>query len=265
MQMWSHVTHQTGDKAQGSLEEDTIKRCRQEQERALVTSPCTGNRERIRNRERGTSRERSRTKILRNDLSSRLEKSGSSPRQTYHSNVTTRSHLAAPACAPPWGQVTGRGKRHHRTTEHLLLRRKIYICLGITRLSAVMLLYLAAGKVQHAAWKASPDSALKHLLATESDPQASRLRGWADVLWWSEAQRGTSPSTALSCTELHSPGHMGRQKDPELCPGIQRQESWHQQWLVQGHTTAQTKPCTGPIRLHSLCCLWSANVLLWIS
>lgn len=89
MQMWSHVTHQTGDKAQGSLEEDTIKRCRQEQERALVTSPCTGNRERIRNRERGTSRERSRTKILRNDLSSRLEKSGSSPRQTYHSNVTT--------------------------------------------------------------------------------------------------------------------------------------------------------------------------------
>lgn len=108
----------------------------------------------------------------------------------------------APACAPLWGQVTGRGKRHHRTTEHLLLRRKIYICLGITRLSAVMLLYLAAGKVQHAAWKACPDSALKHLLATESDPQASRLRGWADVLWWSEAQRGTSPSTALSCTLL---------------------------------------------------------------
>lgn len=46
--------------------------------------------------------------------------------------------------------VSGRGKRHHRTAEHLLLQSKIYVCLGITELSAVMLLYLAAGKVQHA-------------------------------------------------------------------------------------------------------------------
>lgn len=214
----------------------------------------------------GTSMERGRVKILKNDLSSRLEQSGSSPRQTYHSSVTTRSYLVAPtrALPCPWGQVTGWGKRHHRTAELLLLQRKIYIHIGITKLSAEMLLYLAAGKVQHTDWKACPDSALKHLLDFEHDPQATLLQGWADALWWSQAQWGTLPSTALV---LHSPGHTGRQKDPELCPGIQRQESWHAQWLVRGHTTGQTKPCqaTSPIRLHSLCCLWSANVLVWLS
>lgn len=136
-------------------------------------------------------------------------------------------------------QVTERGKRHHRTAEHSLLQRKIYVCLGITKLSAVMLLYLAAGKVQHADWKACPNSALKHLLATECDPQAAWLQGWADVLWWSQVRWGTLPSTALI---LHSPGHMGRQKHPELCPGIQRQESWHQQWLSRSHNRSDKEP-----------------------
>lgn len=147
----------------------------------------------------GTSMERGRVKILRNDLSSRLEQSGSSPRQTYHSSVTTRSYLVAPtrALPCPWGQVTGWGKRHHRTAELLLLQRKIYIHIGITKLSAEMLLYLAAGKVQHTDWKACPDSALKHLLDFEHDPQATLLQGWADALWWSQAQWGTLPSTAL--------------------------------------------------------------------
>lgn len=213
--------------------------------------------------------EAGRVRILRNDLPSRLEQSGSSPRQTYHSSVTTRSHLVAPTHAPPrpWGQVTGRGKRHQRTVEHLPLQRKIHVCLGITKLSAVMLLYLAAGKVQHTDWKACPDSALKHLLATECDPQAAWLQGWADVLWCSRAQWGTLPSTALVLHWAALYWAQGKAKTP-------RAVSWHaeagklaQQWLVQGHTTAQMKPCraTGPVRLHSLCCLWSANVLVWIS
>lgn len=49
MQVWSQVTHQTGDRAGGNLEEDTIKGCRQQQERMLVTSMCTWSRERTRN------------------------------------------------------------------------------------------------------------------------------------------------------------------------------------------------------------------------
>lgn len=136
---------------------------------------------------------------MRNDLSSRLEQSGSSPRQTYHSSITTRSYLVAPTRAPPcpWGQVTGWEKKLQRTADLLLLQRKIYIRLGITMLSAVMLLYLAAGKVQHADWKACPDSALKHLLDFEHDPQATWLQDWADAPRWSQAQWGTLPSTAL--------------------------------------------------------------------
>lgn len=71
------------------------------------------------------------------------------PAPDSHSSVTTRSPSVASITARPCGQVTGRGKKHHRTAEHLLLQRKIHVCLGITKLSAVMLLYLAAGKVQH--------------------------------------------------------------------------------------------------------------------
>lgn len=146
-----------------------------------------------------------RVRTLRNDLSSRLQQSGSSPRQTYHCSVTTRSHLVAPTHAPPWGQVTGTGKRHHRTAEHLPLQRKIYTCRGITKLSAVMLLYLAAGKVQHTAWEACPESALKHLLATECDPQAVWAR--AGLMCFDGAGLSKGPCrvlhwAALSCTLL---------------------------------------------------------------
>lgn len=49
MQLWSQVTHQTGDGAGGSLEEDIIKRCRPQQKRVLVTFTCTWSRERTRN------------------------------------------------------------------------------------------------------------------------------------------------------------------------------------------------------------------------
>lgn len=169
---------------------------RQQQERTLLTSSCTGIRERIRNGDKHGERH---SQDMRNDLSSRLEQSGSSPRQTYHSSITTRSYLVAPTRAPPcpWGQVTGWEKKLQRTADLLLLQRKIYIRLGITMLSAVMLLYLAAGKVQHADWKACPDSALKHLLDFEHDPQATWLQDWADAPRWSQAQWGTLPSTAL--------------------------------------------------------------------
>lgn len=52
LQMWPQVTHRTGDRAGGSLEEDTIKGCSQQQERMLVTFPWAWSRERTRNRDK---------------------------------------------------------------------------------------------------------------------------------------------------------------------------------------------------------------------
>lgn len=129
--------------------------------------------------------------------------------------------------------MSGRGKRHHRTAEHLLLQSKIYVCLGITELSAVMLLYLAAGKVQHADWKACPDSALKHLLATERDPQATWLQGWADVLCWSQAQGETLPSTALVLHWAALPWALGKAKTPRAVP-----------WYAEAGKLARTVTCS---------------------
>jgi len=52
------VTHRTGDRAGGSLEEDTIRGYRQQGERTLVTSMCTWSREWTRNGDKDGEKQR---------------------------------------------------------------------------------------------------------------------------------------------------------------------------------------------------------------
>lgn len=178
---------------------------RQQQERTLLTSSCTGIRERIRNGDKHGERH---SQDMRNDLSSRLEQSGSSPRQTYHSSITTRSYLVAPTRAPPcpWGQVTGWEKKLQRTADLLLLQRKIYIRLGITMLSAVMLLLFSCWKSTTCRLKSLSRFSFKTsawLRARSSSHLAPRLGGCTsvesgsvgDLAWY-------CPNAALSCPLL---------------------------------------------------------------
>lgn len=154
----------------------------------------------------------------RNDQSSRLKKSESSPRWTYCSGVITKCPLAAPTYAPPCpsGEVTGWVKSTTGEQSTCCCREKSTgICPGITELSPVMLLSYS-----------STTCRLKSLFRLSFKTPAW-LWAWSSS-WLAPSlgldgvrlSEGLCPILCWCCAELGSLGQTKGQKDPELHPGF---------------------------------------------